>query len=190
MDWEEQMNTDQEKFLRDEFFSLTLAATVQRAGVYRSGCSEKERRPFHDYLRLKLEEIAKQYENEVPDEKHIQNIVELSNGLSGTHKDVLRDKRFRIGTAQKALNLYLKYLWCIGKIPTPPHCPFDSFIVNKLPTYHGPKWTALDNEEEYRNLVAAARVKAQGCPLSAWELRTYNGDPPGVSGGAAPTMRA
>jgi len=175
MDWEEQMDADQETFLRNEFFTLTLAGTVQRAGVYRSGSSERERRPFHVDLRLKLEEIAKQYEKEVPDEKHIQNIIGLSNALSRTHEDVLRDKRFRIGSAQKALNLYLKYLWCIGKIPRPPHCPFDSFIIGKLPTYEGPNWTALDREEEYRNLVAAAKVKAQGCPLSVWQLRTFNG---------------
>jgi hypothetical protein len=40
---------------------------------------------------------------------------------------------FRVGTAQKALNLYLKYLWCLGEIKTPPHCPFDRGIIQMLP---------------------------------------------------------
>lgn len=40
---------------------------------------------------------------------------------------------FRIGSAQKALNLYRKYLWCLGYIPFPPHCPFDATIIDQLP---------------------------------------------------------
>jgi hypothetical protein len=168
------MDADQERFLKDEFFSLTLSATVQRADVYRSGLSETERYAFQRDLRLRLDEIAKQYGTEVDEETHIRNIVDLSDSLSAAHTDVLKDARFRIGSAQKALNLYLKYLWCIGKIAAPPHCPFDSKIIEKLPTYNGPNWTALDTKQDYRKLVAAAKLTAQGTCLAVWELRTFN----------------
>jgi len=168
------MDANQEKFLRDEIFGLTLMATVQRAGVYRSDASEADRRAFRTALRLRLEGIARHYEEEMEEEMHIRNIVELSNSLTSDHKKVLNDGRFRIGAAQKAVNLYLKYLWCLGKIPPPPHCPFDFQIIAKLPNYQGPKWTKLDREEHYRDLVAAAKLRAQGVPLAVWELLTYN----------------
>ena len=101
------MDADQEQFLRDEIFSLTLMATVQRAKVYRLGASERHRRAFQTALRSNLEEIARYYETAVDDEKHIRNIVELSDSLTRGHKGALNSGRFRIGTAQKALNLYL-----------------------------------------------------------------------------------
>ena len=47
----------------------------------------------------------------------MRNIVALSEGLSEDHADILAGKRFRVGTAQKALNLYLKYLWCLQNSP-------------------------------------------------------------------------
>src|SRR5437899_9346391 len=172
------MDSHQEQFLKDEFFSLTLMATVQRADVYIAGATERERKAFQAALRSRLEELATGYCDEVPEETHIQNIVGLSNFLSSNHANVLQDGRFRIGPAQKALNLYLKYLWCIGKIPMPPHCPFDFLVISKLPDYSGPSWTALDSEEKYRDLVKAAKAKAQDVPLAAWELRTYNNAQP------------
>jgi hypothetical protein len=110
----------------------------------------------------------------VTEEAHIRNIVELSTSLSSAHANVLNNRRFRIAAAQKALNLYLKYLWCLGKIPSPPHCPFDFQIIGKLPNYTGPGWTTLDREEDYRALVDAAKVAGRGSSLAAWELRTYN----------------
>ncbi|MGB2989994.1 MAG: hypothetical protein WBC98_08555, partial [Candidatus Zixiibacteriota bacterium] len=111
------MNADQEKFLRDELFSRTLMATVQRAGIYKSNTTERKRRVFRWALRAQLEQIAQGYKAKVSEEAHIQNILELSTHLSAVHKGVLQNSRFRIGTAQKALNLHLKFLWCLGKIP-------------------------------------------------------------------------
>jgi hypothetical protein len=93
---------------------------------------------------------------------------------------VLENRRFRIGSAQKALNLYLKYLWCLGKICSPPHCPFDRQIIASLPNYTGPSWTKLVREEDYRALVEAAKAKAQDSSLAAWELRIYNNAKPGA----------
>ena len=53
------------------------------------------------------------------------------------------------------------------------NCPLIQ-IIKKLPVYKGPSWTKLRTEEDYRKLVKAAKVKAQGVPLAAWELETYN----------------
>lgn len=176
-------------FLKDELFSLTLMATVQRADVYAPGSSAKDRKAFQAALRSRLEQLAQAYRDEVPEERHIRNVLGLSRGLTSAHAKVLRDGRFRIGPAQKALNLYLKYLWCLGKIAAPPHCPFDFRIIAKLPQYPGPSWTALDSEDDYRALVKAARATAQGSSLSVWELQTYNNAQPGAAADAPPAAR-
>ena len=168
------MDANQEDFLRDETFSLTLMATVRRAKVYKHGLSERERRAFQVALRPRLEDITKQYESEVAEDTHVRNSLGLSDYFTLKCGTVLKDGRFRIGAAQKALNLYLKYLWCLGKIPAPPHCPFDSQIICKLPGCKGMNWTSLDTEQEYRRLVMAAKSVANGTCLADWELQVYN----------------
>ncbi len=112
-------------FLEDQFFTLSLMATSQRARLYKPDSPEKNRKAFHDALQKKLWNLGQEYREAVPEEGHIANIQVFSDYLSREHAGVLRDGRFRIGPAQKALNMYLKYLWCAGWIPEPPHCPRD-----------------------------------------------------------------
>ena len=168
------MTEDQKAFLEDEFFSLTLMATVQRAGGYAAERSDRERREFQRALRSRLETIAKTYKAPVLEERHIQNIEGLADTLSLEHAEVLANRRFRIGPAQKALNLYLKYLWCVGEIPMPPHCPCDFQIIRHLRTVRKIRWTDIDDIAVYRTLVQEASMVANGMPLALWELRTYN----------------
>ncbi len=168
------MSPDQRVFLEDEFFAMTLMATVQRAYIYRAGSSEIERVAVRDWLRAELVRLADQYSKVVSEANHAQNISMLSDRLSATYPETLKDGRFRIGSAQKCLNLYLKYAWCLGWIPMPPHCPFDAVILARLPKFKKIKWTKLDSLSLYENIVAEAKVVANGIPLAQWELQSYN----------------
>src|SRR2546425_8802834 len=107
------------KFLRDELFSLTLMAIVQRGKIYRAITSEGKRKEFRKQLQRKLEKMAITYSKKQTEEKHEKNIERLAQALSWSHRSVLQKGRFRIGGAQKALNLFLKYLWCLDEIPEP-----------------------------------------------------------------------
>jgi hypothetical protein len=91
-------------------------------------------------------------------------------------------QRFRIGSAQKALNLYLKYLWCLGLIARPPHCPFDYRILAKLPTCNV-KWTQLDSIVKYKEIVGEAEQLAKGKRLSLadWELEEWQRSQPEIA---------
>lgn len=169
------MDASQKRFLGDVIFSNTLMATVQRSHVYRPGVDEEERRKLQKDLREQLEEIATRYKEAVDEETHIQNILALSDRLTADHAATLEGGRFRVGTAQKALNLYLKFCWCLGWVPRPPHCPFDSRIIGELREYDGTSWTQLDSVEEYRRLVSAAKAQAGDEPLARWELQVYIG---------------
>ncbi len=102
------------------------------------------------------------------EEQHIRHIKEISETLTRDFGKALYEGRFRLGTSQKVLNLYLKYLWCLGDIPIPPHCPFDAGIIGRA----GVKlnWTELDDENEYMALVKRAKITAGEEKLAAWEL--------------------
>jgi|SRR5208337_3033874 len=163
---------EQQTFLADEFFSMTLMATVQRGRLYREGSSEDSREAFRRALRSRLERLREQYAAGVSEDQHLANIENLANELSGS--DALKERRFRIGSAQKALNLYLKYMWCSGRVATPPHCPFDSVVLSRLPSCRNVRWTQLDSLDAYKQLVQEARKAAGGNSLAEWELRLYN----------------
>lgn len=172
------MNTEQQAFLDDEFFSMTLMATVQRGKLYREGSGEAEKDAFRRALRLELERLAEQYKAGISEAQHLANIENLANSLSGSQTSALNAGRLRIGSAQKALNLYLKYMWCLGRIPIPPHCPFDFMVLSRIPGCRDVRWTQLDSLPEYERIVRQAKTAAGNCPLAEWELRLYNAAQP------------
>jgi hypothetical protein len=166
--------TPHEQFLRDEFHGLTLGATMQRSRIYRAGIAEHERSSLHSTLKRVIDAVAPAYAVPVGDTDHVTNICSIAETITRAHAPLLRDGRFRLGPAQKALNLFLKYLWCAGTIPIPPHCPFDYLIISKLEKSAQCRWTELDDVSQYQRLVDAARQQARGVPLAQWELELYN----------------
>lgn len=155
---------------------MVLQATVQRANIYRPGTPAPLRIAFRDALRRELDRLAQQYLVPVSDKKHVANIETLANAVSEAQRSALRGGRFRIGPSQKALNLFLKYLWAAGWIPEPPHCPLDRIIISRFPVALQRNWTDLDDISEYRRLIDEARRNAstQSLSLAVWELRTYH----------------
>ena len=171
------LENERQKFLDAELFQLTLSAVTQRGGVYRSNLSEAQRRPVHRSLRNLLQNLSPQYASgSVSDDQHNANVQKIAETLTQLHAPLLRDNTFRIGSAQKALNLHLKYLWCLEAIPIPPHCPFDAYVLRVIPGWQTIRWTAINSIEQYADLVAAARQLAGGTPLAEWELFVYNRD--------------
>lgn len=168
------MHAGQKTFLLDQIFSLTLMGTAQRGRLYRKEADEPLREGFRRALRAELANLAIQYEKEeVLSEQHCTNIELLSNHLSNTHKEALNGGRFRIGSAQKALNLYLKYLWCLDLINQPPHCPFDHRVLSLIPNCETVKWTELDCLSEYKRIVGKAKNHLGNRALADWELEEW-----------------
>ncbi len=164
---------EQRNFIDAELLQLTLSAVMQRGQVYRPNLTEEIRKPVHLTLQSALRTITSSYKTQVNEEMHFANIQTVANQVSAKHADVLNGC-FRIGSAQKALNLLLKYQWCLGEIPEPPHCPFDSFVLRSISGWKTKRWTAINAMEQYRKLVAAARLAAGKKSLPIWELELYN----------------
>lgn len=166
------------KFIENELIADSIHGAFQRANVY-SGpkVPEAQRKELRERLAQLLESFAPKYCNPVSDQQHEANIRQIADDLTTgfRNKGLLRDDQFRIGVAQKALNLFLKYLWCLDKIPTPPHCPFDAGIIALLPRGDRQNWTELKSLGDYRALVNAARKVAKGESLSQWQLEHFPG---------------
>lgn len=131
----------------------------------------------------KLKALVEHYRNGLSEEQHLANIEGLANELSSAHAGALTGGRFRIGTAQKALNLYLKYLWCVGWVAEPPHCPFDAIILAYVPECRDMRWTKLDSMEDYKRIVHFSKMVAADRSLSEWELEIYTKAQPEVEDG-------
>lgn len=171
------MDKEKESFLKNEFLTMSVFGALGRSNTYSDSASENDKQDFRNGLREQLREIGSRYYLTVTEEKHLANIVELSDALTSKFSSCLKNGRFRIGIAQKALNLYLKYLWCANFIPAPPHCPFDSIIIGYLPECGNLNWTTIDNVDDYLKLVKAAKNVAKDRTIAEWEMRTWGKSP-------------
>jgi len=162
------------RFIHTGILASCRLASFQRANVYASDATDDQHLQLHKELDAALSELGRQYSARVSEEQHVRNIAELADRLSNSSCGrALAERTMRVGVAQKALNLYLKYLWCLRRIPMPPHCPFDSRIIGLLPSAQQLPWTKIKNSLEYETLVVAAKTVANPTPLAEWELIAY-----------------
>ncbi len=155
-----------EQFILSEIWNLTLAGAFQRANIYQKGIKEKQKVDFKNKLHELVLDIAKQYKIEVIDKNHLNNIYLISQLIH----NALQNGNLNFGISQKVLNLYLKYLWCLERIPTPPHFPVDRIIQKELRIKKIVSWTQMKNEKDYMRIIEHAKLKAQEQNISPSQL--------------------
>ncbi len=175
---------EKQEFLINETLTASVNAAFARAGVYVGEVRDSKKEVLRRDLKQALLALVEDYRIGIPDgEVHLENIQRIADRLKEDHKPILRGGRFRLGIAQKAVNLFLKYMWCMSEIEQPPHCPFDRIVLSAIAKF-APKpplvpWTKMDDPNEYRRYVSAARAAAAGAPLPEWELRFWSDSQPG-----------
>ena len=179
------MTQPQRDFLEDEFLTLSINGALQHSSTYKPTAGKKDPETLQRELRTGLCDIAARYSSEVGEGQHLENIQELARRVNKSCASFLNGDHLRFGVAQKALNLYLKYLWCVGKtrIP-PPHCPFDGTVLERLRFQDN--WTDMDDVAIYLKWVRqaeTARNDAKCESLAEWELRAWNAAQPGGKAG-------
>jgi hypothetical protein len=105
------------------------------------------------------------------DAEHCEAISRIAESLFNRFGEILKDGRLRYGTSQKALNLYLKYLWRMGMVASPLHCPVDSIVLNAGSIVGS--WTKCDNESEYMRWIGELRENAKPLRLAEWEYQVW-----------------
>ena len=169
------------RFLHSEFWILSWMASMPRPRkLYDPKATEPERKEFRQYVSAYCEKyLLHQYINKTPtDKQHRNNIEELQSHVNHEYpyKKVLYGSHFNIGVAQKLLNLQLKYLWCMGDIKTPPHCPVDSIILKKTKLKGKCNWTEMDSIDDYKKVIEAIAKQASDDDfknIAEWELCKY-----------------
>jgi hypothetical protein len=170
-----------QRFIYDEISILAWGASVQRANIYEKTSSKQDRDDFKKNIMIFIEKkILPKYVDPCTEEDHIANIAALADyGTEvGTKqgKYVLGESGYRIGIAQKLLNLQLKYLWCLGFIEEPPHCPVDRIVLSKTKLEGKLNWTQIKTKNEYIQAINAIRdvADSQKLSLSEWELKVFS----------------
>ena len=152
-----------------------LQAAMRHSGTYRRDALESQKEIFRRNFKKELSTKGDLYQEQITDAQHIRVLEEVSNKLSIEHGAILHGSRLRLGIAQKALNLYLKFLWCLDSSrATPPHCPIDRMILQSAGVYEN--WTELDSIEKYSDWIEQLRstaAQAHYSCLSEWELRIW-----------------
>ena len=152
---------------KDQAVTWSVNAALQRNRVYKNEENYSRREQFKVEWRNLLFEEAKAYKNPkepISDEQHCAAITRIASTLTSKFSDILEGGHLRFGTSQKAFNLYLKYLWALGEIPMPPHCPIDSVVLERAGI--GGCWTKSDSREEYMGWINQIRKRLT---LAEWE---------------------
>jgi hypothetical protein len=172
------MTENQKKFIIQTFLSNTQCSSFQHGKVYAKNLSKEDKRLFEenkpDFVKAfhaRLESLKDTYNQEVSEEDHIKNIEKFREGLSRDFPTILNGGRMRFGIAQKAVNLYLKFLWCLGDIEEPPHCTIDGIVLTGVKSKI--KWTELDCLEEYKGIIELIKTKAGNKSIAEWELEFW-----------------
>lgn len=162
------------RFIDEELLAFTFFASITRGEpVYGTRITQEKKDKFKEFVKRTLLKYAKKYKSKLSEKEHISNIENIKREIESKFKDknTLNKNNFYFGRAQKLLNLYLKYLWCLGRITKPPHCPFDRIVISELGLDFN--WTSL-TKEDYEKLIVEARKKAGSLSLAEWELEFWN----------------
>ena len=147
--------------------SNALQSALQHNKTYSGGLDTQQRAEFRAEWAQFIREESWRYTQPVSDGQHCEVIQTISDKLRARFGQYLSGGHLRYGTSQKALNLYLKFLWRLGKATTPPHCPVDRVVL----TAGGIDglWTKCDSAKQYMEWINALRAIAGPRSLAEWE---------------------
>ncbi len=157
-----------------------IQASLQRNLTYLPNAHPEARQYFRAEFATAIDSQARRYQFGIAEHEHMAVIEEITKKMSQNHASILQNNCLRIGTTQKALNLYLKFLWCLeSDWRTPPHCPVDGTVL-KAGGILG-TWTQLNSLEQYLSWISLLRsfaAKKGFASLAEWELSIWNNQAP------------
>ena len=153
--------------------SSAIKAAVQHNKFY---IGEAPRRDIRDFWKEQLLERQGLYEQQRTVADYESDIVSLRAILNAQFPGLVG---CRVSHAQKSIGVFLKHLWCMGEIPTPPLCPVDAIILRVAgAVYPETNWGYVDTLAEHQAkvavLVAAKDQAAPNLSLAEWELGAFN----------------
>ena len=166
-------------FVHLMYLRMSIQSALGRGNVYSGTATPEDRIAFKQTCAEKLTQLGNRYFAwEYDLDRYIEEITSLCDSLSSLHGPILDQGRFRIGTAQKMISLYLKYLWLGGDSAKKPLCAVLDRGVLALSGYPNPPlFTELDDAQIYRDIQIHIAKKCEpsqhGSP-AVWEVDAWN----------------
>lgn len=163
MTTQQQMQDAMQSFLKkyNKEHSVALALTsalkaaTQRNALY---TPKIDRTQIRKYWKELLESIGEKYVTEQKEATFIDDVkclkCKMNQRFDGyfDNNSGKYDREFRISHAQKSLSIYLKHLWCMGKIMQPPLCPIDRTILKEVNPQNA-SWCYVNSPAIYQNHI-------------------------------------
>lgn len=160
----------------EKAISRAISAAAQHNPLYIDGISQYRRNPIRDFWAQKLIQIAEKYVAEQEVAVYETDILDLKQAMNDRYGKYFRingdQTGFRISHSQKSISVFLKHLWCMGLIETPPLCPVDRIILG-IAGHRNPvlPWTRVNTIEQHRDHVQLLLTAGNAYPkLAHWEI--------------------
>jgi hypothetical protein len=167
-------------------FDKAWGAALQHNALYAANCgpTDQRRRDLKNFVqkfinnRINIDELLL---NPMTQEEYLATITELKTLANQEFGDCFRPEGYRISHAQKVLGVYMKHLWCMGQIQTPPQCPIDRNIlvtISQYPQYRRFRnltWTDINDLNVHCEIIAAIQAIAPAQQIADWELLNFQG---------------
>lgn len=154
-----------------------ITASVQHNLTYHKDCEFNLRTPIRTFWAERLLELSGKYIDKQEVATYENDILSLRKLMNENFGPSFCEDGFKISHAQKSISVFLKHLWCLGTIATPPQCPVDSIILRHVGQGNvQPTWTQVNAIEDHRSHVAlleAHRVLTPHLALAEWELLAF-----------------
>jgi hypothetical protein len=172
-------NIEKKKFIHWELATTSLLSAFQRGFPMYKKEVDGDHEDFKKMIKEELIKVGEECRAKPISEKmlldYVENLIEKSKQFA----PLLRTGELPFGRAQKAVNLYLKYLWCLDEIDTPPHCPIDAIVIRRAFELWGNRkirdiqWTKM-NKDQYDQIIIEINSHIKHSSLSEWELGVFN----------------
>lgn len=158
----------------EEALSKSIKAAVQHNKLYFK-VTNRDRAIIRSSWILKLIELQNIFTAEIWDETRYENeIITLKNFMNDRFGNSID---FRISHSQKSIGVFLKHLWCLDLISTPPQCPVDRIILTRAKApYSQRSWGYVNDIETHKikyNYIRNAALKDGFDSVSEWELLNF-----------------
>ena len=127
------------QFVVEQGLISSINAAVRRVHIYENR-NKVSKKKYHlkkdemrkDFAKAIIKAASKLISTQSDQENALIKAVETVVEKLKNHKNIFTAGQPSFGIAQKALNLFLKYLWCLNISKHPLHCPIDSQILAKI----------------------------------------------------------
>ncbi len=162
--------------------SSAISAAVQHNIVYARNVPQNSRGKIRNYWGTHLEEIGAKFEKTVKLHEYENIICNFQEKMNKKFPDEFNNgskhgSMFRTSHAQKSIAVYIKILWCMGRIEEPMICPVDRIILNKTNARHSNDiaWGYVNTIQEHGRKFGYIQEAAKAADMSVakWELYIF-----------------